>query len=502
MTGTFHRRGAAVLASALTGAVALLLAGCAGSSPDAPSRTTYRSVDRSGIAPIVRGPGAADIGLKWNWDLAPSIDYASQIGWGETFLEVEWCAVRGDNEPGQLAALDRRLARADRMGYRMMLKIRVGSCRGGAEIFDPAEGTSKQASSFPDDPDAYVEFVRGLVTHYAARGVRTWAIENEVDANNFWTGTRQEYVELVKLGAAAIKDADPTATILDAGISSTGYGVAIAGELLDAGQEEQALAFYHAYYMRRIDGDGARFEAVDSISQLRRVLDHGRGKRVRDMVAATWDAVNAGGVTAYQLHFYENPALLPRVLDIIEAHLSFRVPNQAWEEGSASPRATYTTKGQAAEVATLLGILFARHISPVVYLPLAYTPRPGKTEVFRGLTATGGQELPAGEVYRRFAAAANKSTAITELAVDGGAGVLFDLTDRSFAVVWPTSGAGLKIGQMSDGTSIVAAAEPAQAVGPGSTVAGAILIDLAGTTAKQAPKDLTALLGVAVSTSR
>ena len=490
------------LSAALFGAVvaALVLARCVGGA-DAPSSTTYRAVDRSGITPIISGPGAADIGIKWNWNLAPPIDYASRIGWGDTFLEIEWCAVRGLEESRRFATVDRLLTRADEMGYRMMLKIRVGSCHGEGAVFDPAEGSSKQASSFPDDPGAYQDFVRALVARYAPRGVRTWAIENEVDANNFWSGTPQEYVALVKLGAAAIKEADPKATILDAGISSTGNGVAIAGELLDAGHEQEALSFYQAYYARRQDGP-ARFSAVDSVGQLRALVGQGRAKRVREMVGATWDAVNTGGVTAYQLHFYENPALLPDVLDFIDAHLAVRVPVQAWEVGSAWPGPTYTAQGQAAEVATLLGILFARRISPVVYLPLAYTPGPGKAEVFRGLVAPDGQELPAGEVYRRFAAAAKASTDVTELNVAGGGGVLFLAPDRSLAVVWPNAGAGLKVGSSAGSPSIVAAATPTQSLEPGSSIAGPILVDLDTDQAEQATSDLAALLGVAVSAPR
>lgn len=468
------------------------------------SRTTSTSsvrIDRSTIAPIVYGSGAADIGIKWNWNLTPPLGYAEGIGWGDTFLEVEWCAVR-DLDPGRrFATLERLLKRSTDMGYRMMVKIRVGACHGGPETLDPAEGTRKRPSAAPDDPAAYQEFVRNLVTRYSQMGVRTWAIENEVDANNFWSGSPQDYVATVKLAAQAIRQADPSATILDCGISSTGYGVAMAGELLDAGKAQEALALYQAYYERRHDSGVSRFPVIDSVEALRGLLQEGRATRVRQMVAANFEAVNTAGVSAYQLHFYENPDLLPTLLDYVNRHVSVPVPVQAWEIGSAWPGSTYNEPAHAAETAHLLGMLFAARISPVVYLPLAFTPGPNKTEVFRGLVSPDGTELPPGEVFRRFAAAAKDSVSIVPLSAGGGGGVLFVSATSSFAALWPAAGAGFTIGA-APGVAVVSAATPTVEVSPGATVSGPVLVDLDANDQAAAIADLSKVVGQDVSARR
>ncbi len=435
-----------VLAIIATGALAATLTACDGETIT-PGPTTATSSGSQPVAtPAALEGGAADLGIKWNWNLKPPLQFAQQVGWGETFFEVEYCAVRELPQARRYAQVDRLVGQAQQMGYRMMLKIRVGSCAGGSAELDPAEGTRKRPSTFPDDPAAYTAFVKDLVARYQAKGVKIWAIENEVDANNFWSGTPQQYVDLVALASGAIREADPQAIVLDAGISSTGYGVALAGELLDAGKEDEALALYQQWYERRLQGASSRFPRVESVAALRTLLADGRAKRVREMVAANWQAVNAGGVSAYQLHFYENPTLLPTLLDYIRRHLTRPLPIQGWEIGTAWPGSAYTPEQHGAETAQMLATLLRERVSPVVYLPLAYTPGGAtKEEIFRGLVSPDGAVQPAGEVYAALAAATKTSTAIHEIDFATGSGTLIEGPSASYAVVWPKAGQDLQV---------------------------------------------------------
>lgn len=423
-----------------------LLAGCdAEPAPPPTSVTLAPDRVRPPVAPVVRGGGAADLGLKWNTFLTPPLTFAADIGWGQTFTEVEWCAVRDLAPARQFGPTDRAVQQARGLGFETMIKLRVGDCTGGAEVRDPAEGLDKHPSTYPDDPERYRAWITTMVRRYQPQGVRAWAIENEVDAANFWSGTGEDYVATVELAAGAVKAADPNATVLDAGISSTGYGVAVSGDLLDAGQEQEALARYQAYYARRHGGAGARFPAAESVADLRRVLADDRAVKAREMVAATWRVVNSGAVTAYQLHYYEDPRQLPALLQYIDNHLQAQIPIEAWEIGVAWPGGDYSAAAHAQDVARLLATLLGRRISPVVYLPLAFTPRAGKEEIFRGLVSPDGAVLEPGRVFARFAAAVEDSTAILPLRgeVDGqpGAGVLVVGPRASLAAVWGGDGA-------------------------------------------------------------
>ena len=146
-------------------AAGLLIAGAASActGEDAKPTTGTATGPVRTIAPIVYEGGAADLGIKWNWNLKPPLAYAEQVGWGETFFEVEWCALRAKPDNQRFAQVERLVGQAQQMGYRMMLKIRVGNCAGGPEQLDPAEGTRKSPSTFPDDPAAYVKRVNALL---------------------------------------------------------------------------------------------------------------------------------------------------------------------------------------------------------------------------------------------------------------------------------------------------------------------------------------------------
>jgi hypothetical protein len=64
----------------------------------------------------------------------------------------------------------------------------------------------------------YAEVLRAAVTRYKGR-VHTWEIWNEPDLQEYWRGSAEEFVELVKVASAEIRDADPNAIIVLGGMS-------------------------------------------------------------------------------------------------------------------------------------------------------------------------------------------------------------------------------------------------------------------------------------------
>ncbi|MEK8106134.1 hypothetical protein NKG94_14925 [Micromonospora sp. M12] len=55
--------------------------------------------------------------------------------------------------------------------------------------------------------------------------VREYAIENEVNAPSYWAGSPEDYTRLVRAAAETIRATDPTARVVDSGISSVAYGM-------------------------------------------------------------------------------------------------------------------------------------------------------------------------------------------------------------------------------------------------------------------------------------
>jgi hypothetical protein len=142
-------------------AIAVLLtlvtaAGCTSGGDDGGSVPTPPSKDIQGYTgPDVQGAGHP-IGLKWDWStLDRYLPFVKDLTGGATFYEFEWCQV--EPRQGQLdwGVVDRVVRSSQRLGYELMLKIRVGSCwatggRRGEERGDKR----KTVSAMPQDLDA------------------------------------------------------------------------------------------------------------------------------------------------------------------------------------------------------------------------------------------------------------------------------------------------------------------------------------------------------------
>lgn len=71
----------------------------------------------------------------------------------------------------------------------------------------------------PLDLQDWYDFVYTVVTRYKEE-ITYWELWNEGDNTDFWTGTWQEQLELVKVGAQAVKDANPSAITIFGGLTN------------------------------------------------------------------------------------------------------------------------------------------------------------------------------------------------------------------------------------------------------------------------------------------
>lgn len=345
-------------------------------------------------------------GLKWNWQHVGDLEDAlASVAGGATFYEFEWCGIEPEQGERNWSEVDDVVASAQRLGYDVYLKIRTGSCWVNSATDEGAGDKSKTPSRFPDDPEEYEGFVAAVVERYEPRGVAAYAIENEPNATNFWRGTPEEYVELVRLGAEAVhRAAKGEVSVLDGGISSIGYGVAIASALLEQGRDADAVAFYDSYYARRFASETFVFPRVAGVAELRDVLSGMPAQRAIDYIEATARAMRY--VDAWQLHYYEPWQRLADVVGYIRSITSPVQTVEAWEVGIAWPGPSYDEDVAASETAELLGAGRALGIGRLIYLPAAWSPGSRGREIWRGLWEPDGTPRPAAEVYADAVSAA------------------------------------------------------------------------------------------------
>lgn len=70
----------------------------------------------------------------------------------------------------------------------------------------------------PKDYEAFGRFMYALVSRYKDR-IKSWELWNEPDIKEYWSGTAADLARLTKIGAEAVKRADPHAIVVLAGLA-------------------------------------------------------------------------------------------------------------------------------------------------------------------------------------------------------------------------------------------------------------------------------------------
>jgi hypothetical protein len=97
-----------------------------------------------------------------------------------------------------------------------------------------AAGGSSAIGTPPTNDADYAGFLSYLVKVFAGR-VTAWEIWNEEDNSGWWSGTAAQYAGLLKASYAAVKGADPAATVILGGL--TGNDAPYLAELYAAGAQ-------------------------------------------------------------------------------------------------------------------------------------------------------------------------------------------------------------------------------------------------------------------------
>lgn len=424
-------------ALAVAAAAVLLLAGC---TTD-PEPTPTPAPTTTAAPPPPATAGATVFGAHWDWNRYEQFEpYLRKLAGSSTYYELSWCDVEKTQGSPDFTALDRIAERTRALGISLDLKIRTGVCwaTGGTAQFKRGQA-NKTESAMPKDITAYQAFITTLVQRYKPYGVTQYAIENEVNAQQYWAGTPQQYEELVRAAATAIRAADPAARVADSGISSVAMGMGIADRLLEAGDADAAVAAYRAYFARRTGTRGKQIPEVADEAGLRTALAHQTNVRNLEYLAVTERLLDDKVAGVRQLHFYEHPDGIGPLLDYLTAETPAGVPIEAWEVGRFDKSADADPVLVADEMTKVASRLAAGGIKEIVWLPLAYNPsnRAG-AEVRYGLLDPDGKERQAGTMLAGLAAAARDATA-SPVSQDGLDGVAFSGRAGTRMVVWSAS---------------------------------------------------------------
>lgn len=472
MTGPGRLR---AFAAAVT-ATLVLTAGCTARDDDPPPAGSPSATAAPGAtapAPATDGP-RNPFGAHWDWSryqqFAP---YLRRIAGSATYEEISWCEIERTAGQPDWAGLDEIASRSRELGITLHLKIRIGVCWATGGTARHTRGTAnKTESAMPSDLAAYQRFVRAVVQRYGPYGVREYAIENEVNAPSYWAGSPEDYTRLVRAAAETIRATDPTARVVDSGISSVAYGMGVTDRLLRAGRAPEAIAAYQAYFQRRIGTRGQQIPAVTGEAQLRRALGTATNTRSLRFLAATEALLSDRTVDVRQVHFYEHFSGVAPLLDYLRATTPSGTPIQAWEVGQFWRDGDGDPASRAAEMVKTVTLLVAGGIGEIVWLPLAYNPNNAAgSEVRYGLLDPDGTERDAGRMLAGLADAARDGTSTPLPASVAGKlnGVAFVRDGSSTLVLWSASNTPVTV-PAAPGGRTGAVGAPLGAAGSGTTV--------------------------------
>ncbi len=145
-------------------------------------------------------PAMAHLGVTW---------VRTHIGW-----------FRLEPRPGQFdwQHFDEVVADAERHRLSLLVTLAAISPWGSTQLPSNIGQPGYHATYPPKDLGQYAAFVRAVVGRYKGKGI-AWQIENEVNARDFWGGTREDYLTMLKAAYAAAHQADPQAVVLPAGLA-------------------------------------------------------------------------------------------------------------------------------------------------------------------------------------------------------------------------------------------------------------------------------------------
>jgi hypothetical protein len=150
-------------------------------------------------------------GFLWESQADQQRDLDMMAATGAKWLRLDfpWPSVEPADNQWNWGPFDRIVSMARARGFNIL----------GLPSYTPDWAKSSTGGG-PADPATFASFLSALVTRYAPQGVKHWEIWNEPNMAWSWNPVDPAaYTRLLKAAYPAVKQADPTATVLSAGLA-------------------------------------------------------------------------------------------------------------------------------------------------------------------------------------------------------------------------------------------------------------------------------------------
>ena len=198
------------------------------------------------------------------------------------------------------------------------------------DTFDPVFGYSQ----------LYYDFIFNVCTFYRGR-IDRLTIENEVNTQEFWTGSLEDYRKILATAAKAVEDAAPEILLFESGLGSGSWGVAMAEHMHQSGDfsEAEILQFVNEYYEYNTLAPLSFADYPQLIYWLQQPFVQQNNKHVRFILSEAPQYIDG-----INFKFTESHWLLPRLVNWMDEMMAdngqavpLKVNNEAanWERSDA-----------------------------------------------------------------------------------------------------------------------------------------------------------------------
>lgn len=198
--------------------------------------------------------------------------------------------------------------------------LHLHTAAGWSKVRNEIGNFGRKQSSPPNDMKEYYDFIYQTVQHFKGK-VKYYEIENEPYLQGTWSGTNQEYFQLLKTAYQAAHAADPNVKITNGGMAMGCLVTYKINELLQQGKINEAQEAHKRLgidlYVSGQEMRGARPEGPRSGRQIRRGGPPGQRERETSDIERFVSTKNARRIIDFVDYLFKEGY---RYVDILEFH--------------------------------------------------------------------------------------------------------------------------------------------------------------------------------------
>ncbi len=346
------------------------------------------------------------------WIKAP-IREAKELGLCWVTLQIRWETLEPKRGKFDWQPIDKLCLAPLQNGLGITLVIYTG--QGWATYCDPSVAKLNKKTHCPprDLTDqwndsygyskTYYNFVYNLVSHLKGK-VNYFIIHNEVNSLRFWHGTPEQYLQLRKTAYKAVHDANSGAIVIDNGLASLVWGLAVTDDLLNQGKETEAVEFANKFFSR-----GENFTPFANGQEIMRRAENPRKENWKRTIKFAHEIFKEPYFDWFSFHVYENIEALPTIIAWIKKQMDkngYEKPIIISECGYFDQKFDLNNSAAqqkaAEDLVKMHLIAFSQGIRQLHWLPMQEQFQEKKlfTSALKGLFSQNGQIRPAGKAWK------------------------------------------------------------------------------------------------------